>query len=236
MTLFVREPLYDWANDRPSLLRIERVTSTPPRPMRWDDAEMVKRIDQATRFIKYAVEDWGIAGFERTLANQNGTRNIFVWQNAPSNSGTNPAARYCNMIYDIGPEEALIIESDRPSSKYWSFSIADRYLQLVDFTYHQSSLNGHQARIDGDGKFRAVLAQKDPGVPNWLDPVDTVPLGLIMFRQFFQEQAVDPPRVTRVRFGDIRKHLPADTPYVSPAERAQQLRDRSWAVLGLHGY
>jgi hypothetical protein len=236
MSLLVREAFYDWANDRPSLLRIERVASTPPRPIRWDEAEMIKHIEQVARFVKYIVEDWGVAGFERTLQVQNRTPNCFVWPNPPSNSGTNPAARNCNMIYDIGLDEALIIEADRPTSKYWSFCIADRYLQLADFAYHQSSLNGYQARIDSDGKFRAVLAQRDPGVPNWLDPVDIAPLGLIQFRQFFQDKAVDPPRVTKVRFSDIRSHLPLDTPYVSPTERAQQLRDRSWAVLSLYGY
>ncbi|MDB5425484.1 MAG: hypothetical protein JWQ29_2900 [Phenylobacterium sp.] len=236
MTLFLREAFYDWANDRPSLLRIERVGSTPPRPMRWDDAEMIKRIEQAARFVEYVVEDWGVAGFERTLKVQDGVRNIFIWPNPPSNSGTNPAAHNTNMIYDIGPDEALIIESDKPTSRYWSFCIGDRYLQLADFTYHQSSLNGHQARIDADGKFRAVLTQQDPGVPNWLDPVEIAPMGLIQFRQFFQEKPVDPPRVTKVAFSDIRRHLPADTPLVSPAERAQQLRDRAWAVLGLYGY
>jgi hypothetical protein len=236
MSLLVREAFYDWANDRPSLLRIERLASTPPRRIRWNEAEMIDHIEQAARFVKYVVEDWGVAGFERTYAVQNRTPNIFVWPNPPSNSGTNPASRNTNMIYEIEPDDALIIESDRPTSKYWSFCIGDRFLQLADFTYHQSSLNGHQAHIDSDGKFRAVLTQKDPGVPNWLDPVDIAPLGLVQFRQFFHDKAVDPPRVTKVKFSDIRQHLPADTPRVSAAERAQQLRDRSWAALGLYGY
>jgi hypothetical protein len=235
MTLFIREAFYDWANARPSLLRIERVAAAAARPMRWDEAEMVKHIEQAARFVKYIVEDWGVAAFDVTFKNQDRTPNAFVWQNAPSNSGTNPAARYSNMIYDIGPDEALIIEWDAPTSKYWSFCIADRFLQLADFTYHQSSLNGHQACRDGDGKFRAVLARRDPGVPNWLDPVDNS-LGIVQFRQFFQEVAVDLPRVIGVPVDRIRDHLPSDTPHVSPEQRTQQLRDRSWAVLAMYGY
>jgi hypothetical protein len=43
-------------------------------------------------------------------------------------------------------------------------------------------------------------------------------------------------RGNEVKFSDIRQHLPVDTPRVSPAERTQQLRDRSWAALGLYGY
>jgi hypothetical protein len=236
MMLFVREAIYDWANDKPALLRIERVGDAPPRPMRHDEVEMVARIDQAARFVTFVVEDWGVAGFDRAERNQAGARNTFVWHNAPSNSGVNPAARYANMVFDIGPDDALILECDRPTSRYWSFCIADRYLQLADFTYHQSSLNGHQARIDSDGKVRAVLSRKDPGAPNWLDPVDTAPLGVMQFRQFFQETAVEPPTVRKVAVSDVAAHLPPDTPKVTREARAQQLRDRSWAALGLYGY
>jgi hypothetical protein len=235
ITLFIREAFHDWANARPSLLRIERLGDAPARSMRWDEAEMVKHIEQVGRFVKYIIEDWGVAGFDITYKNQNRTPNFFVWQNAPSNSGTNPAARYCNMIYDIGPDDALIIEWDKPTSKYWSFCIADRYMQLADFTYHQSSLNGHQALIDDDGKYRAVLAHADPGVPNWLDPVENT-LGIIQFRQFFQETAVDLPRVTKVRFDQIRERVPRDTPRVTADQRRGELRDRSWAVLSMYGY
>jgi hypothetical protein len=236
MMLFVREAFYDWANDRPSLLRIERVGETPPRSLRWDDAGMINHIEQAARFVRHIVEDWGVAGFERAYKNQNKTPDNFVWQVSPGNSGNNPASLNSTLIYDIGPDDALIIEVEKPRSKYWSFCLADRYLQVTDFTYHQSSLNGHQAHIDSDGKFRAVLTQKDPGIPNWLDPVETVPIGLIHFRQFFQDRAVDQPRITKVKFHDIRQHLPAGTPHVSTEERALQLRDRSWACLQLYGY
>ncbi len=236
MTLFVREAFYDWAQERPSLLRIERVTTTPPRPMRWDDAEMIVHIDQAARFVRYIVEDWGIAGFERTRANQGGAVNTFQPQNAPANSGSNPAASNINMIYELGADEALIIETEVPASRYWGFSIADRFFQLADPVYHQSSLNGHQAAIDRDGRFRAVLTQADPGVPNWLDPVGAAPLGVVQFRQFFQPRALGPPRVMKVAAADVRRHLPPDTPRVTADERTAQLKARSWAALGLYGY
>jgi hypothetical protein len=236
VTLFVREAFYDWANETPSFMRIERVASTPPRPLQWDETEIVKHLEQAARFVKFIVDDWGTASFDVTYKDQGRQWNHFVWLHPAKNAGTNAAAIYSDMVYDLRADEALIIESDKPTSQYWSFCIADRYLQLSDFTYHQSSLNGHQAQIDSDGKFRAVLTQKDPGVPNWLDPVESVPYGFIQLRQYFQEKAVDLPRVTTVPFQAIRRHLPADTPHVSAAARARQLRDRSWAVLAMYGY
>jgi hypothetical protein len=236
MMFLVREAFYDWANERPSLLRIERVADTPPASIEWGEAELIKRMEQAGRFLQYMVDDWSLGVFDRTLTFSNGQKNIFVWPQYAVNSGSNHAARYYSMVYDIGPDEALIIETDAPTSKFWNFCQADRYLRTTDYTYHQSSLNGHQARIDGDGKFRAVLTQKDPGVPNWLDPVDIAPLGFVLMRQYFQDTPVGLPSVRKVRFDEIRQNLPADTPAVAPAERARQLRDRSWAMLALYGY
>ena len=48
--------------------------------------------------------------------------------------------------------------------------LSDPLWNSVDWLNRQSSLNAHQARLDGDGRLRAVIALEDPGVPNWLDP------------------------------------------------------------------
>ncbi len=236
MALFVRECFNDWENERPSLLRIERVGVSPPRPIQWDEAEFIKNVGHAARFVKFIVKNWIGFAFDLSYKNQGRTFNSFATQVVPANSGVNTAAVYHNMVFSLEPDEALIIESEVPTSTYWSFCLCDRYTQLADFTYHQSSLNGHQARIGSDGKFRAVLSQKDPGVPNWLDPVDTAPLGLMQFRQFFQESAVGLPSVRKVKVEEVRRNLPSDTPSISPEERARQLKDRSWSVLSLYGY
>ncbi len=236
VTLFVREAFYDWAGERPSLMRIERVASTPPAAPLWDEAEFIKHVMQAGRFVRFVADQWGVAGFDATFEAQGREWNKFIWQHPPANAGTNHAAIYHNMVYNLADDEALIIEVDRPSSQYWSFCLADRYLQLSDFTYHQSSLNGHQAKIDRDGKFRGVLTSRDPGVPNWIDPVDARPYGFIQLRQYFQAESVALPVVKRVKFDEVRRNLPGETPIVSPAERAQQLHDRAWSVLALYGY
>jgi hypothetical protein len=54
--------------------------------------------------------------------------------------------------------------------QHWNVQLNDELWNAVDFIYRQSSLNGHQARIDRDGRFRAVIALRDPGIHNWLDP------------------------------------------------------------------
>ncbi len=90
--------------------------------------------------------------------------------------------------------------------------------------YRQSSLNGHQARVDSDGRFRAVISLEDPGVHNWLDPGGTL-RGLLIGR-WLGCSSNPVPTLKRVPLKEVRKHLPADTPVVAAEERAAQLRAR----------
>jgi hypothetical protein len=72
------------------------------------------------------------------------------------------------------PGQAVIIEVDPPPCHYWSFSLGNWYWETIGWANRQSSLNGHQARLDPDGVFRAVICHQDPGVFNWLDPAGGV--------------------------------------------------------------
>ena len=75
-----------------------------------------------------------------------------------------------------------------------------------------------------DGWFRAVISERDPGVPNWLDKAD-YPWGVIQMRWNRASEYPD-PTIKKVPVADVRAHLPADTPVVTPEERAESLRRR----------
>jgi hypothetical protein len=92
----------------------------------------------------------------------------------------------------------------------------------------QSSLNGHQAMLDPDGMFRAVIAHRDPGVPNWLDAAGHTD-GLIVCR-YFRPESVEEPVFRVVPFDKVRDELPASTMTVAPGERDEVLRRRMHSV------
>jgi hypothetical protein len=78
---------------------------------------------------------------------------------------------YWPAAFEFSPGEALIIETDLPKVRpYWNVQLNDPYFNCIEFVYRLSSLNGATAKISSDGKFRAIIALEDPGVPNWLDP------------------------------------------------------------------
>jgi hypothetical protein len=137
---------------------------------------------------------------------------------------------YYDGIYEIDDDEALIVEFPVPSDcYYWQILVADDRFATVDWVNRQSSLNDVQARIDQDGWFRAVVSKRDPGVHNWLDKADW-PWGILQAR-FYRSNEYPEATVTKVPVADVRKHLPADTPVVTPEEREAQLRHRRTGAL-----
>jgi hypothetical protein len=130
--------------------------------------------------------------------------------------------------WKVGPDEALIMEVTPPEGLYWSYSLGNTWWETIDYGNHQSSLNGHQAVVDDDGKVRVVVAHQDPGIANWLDTAGHSE-GAIILRCVRTETAPTP--TTRlVPFDRLAEELPASTRRVSPSERAEAIDIRRRAV------
>jgi hypothetical protein len=97
-------------------------------------------------------------------------------------------------------------------------------MESLDFANHQSSLNGFQARLDKDGVFRAVVAHRDPGVPNWHDTAGHAEGSMLYRRNQADGSPIPAARV--VKLSALRESLPPDTPRVTAAERAAQIERR----------
>jgi hypothetical protein len=137
----------------------------------------------------------------------------------------NPVANYAMGIFEIEPDEALIIElSELPKSAYWSFQLGDAWSRSLDFRNYQTDVNMTHAAIDQDGAFRAVVAHRDPGVKNWLDTRNRRE-GTIVFRNY-RSASAPVPKVRKIKFSELAQALPPQTARVTPAERAATLRRR----------
>jgi hypothetical protein len=97
-------------------------------------------------------------------------------------------------------------------------------MNTIDYSNRQSSINGYTARLDKDGKFRAVITATDPGVPNWLDTAGYTQGTL--FGRWKECSSFPTPQLRRVKVADVRKYLPAETPTVSAEERDKAIRLR----------
>lgn len=229
ITMMLREAWYDWSNEKGVEIHIDCLDRDAREPVALSQAEVERRL-RATGFLTKFSVDFFLKLVERTI-DEGGGFNHFWAENMAEmkNVGGNPRAVYPKMIYEIAEDEALILESEIPNVRFWSVQVSDPWFQTVDYAYHQSSLNGHQARLDVDGKARMVLSLADPGVPNWIDPVDNR-VGVLTWRWYLADRHPI-PSVRKVKLAELRAHLPADTPVVNPEQRRGIVRERASSVL-----
>ncbi len=84
--------------------------------------------------------------------------------------------------YDITSDQAIVITlpvTDAPP--YLGFQLGSLWYISLDYINHQTSLNGTQAQADPDGKIRIVVADKNPGVTNWVETLGHAK-GYLQFR------------------------------------------------------
>lgn len=219
--LMARQRSYDWGGERAARLAIERVDAEPAKP-RLTRAETVDRLKQAITFAERLSRQW-----YQYVAR--------LKQKYPSNEvhftgfaqfGGVQVQVYWEAIFDIPDGHALILETELPqTAPYWNVQLNDELWNTLEFVYRQSSLNGHQARLDDDGKLRAVICPEDPAVPNWLDTVGRRNGTLV--GRWYACDSTPHPTLNLVPLNAVRDHLPPDTPYVDAGQRGASLRARA---------
>lgn len=216
--LLMRACACDWRNEIDARIAIERL----------DPADSGGPEDIAQRIANMAAWVENVIGFDIDLARyyreQHGINVLTRSKIIDTMSGL-PEQIYYDGAYEIDDDEALVISTDLPQNcRYWSILVADDRFSTVDWHDRQSSLNDVQARIDADGRFRAVVSARDPGIHNWLDKGDNG-WGILQLRWNRASDAPD-PQVVKVPIAEIARHLPPETPTVTPAERHELLRLR----------
>ncbi|KAA0109334.1 hypothetical protein [Mycolicibacterium sp. P1-5] len=161
--LVIREVYNDWSAQRGSfaIARTDTAGAAPP-PLtkelierRWATAgkQLVQRVKTWLQFPKW------------------------FYDNLPVNTLTAPrltpgglATQYSSVgHYDITSDQAIVITLPVSDAPYLGFQLGSLWYISLDYINHQTSLNGTQAQADPDGKIRIVVADKNPGVTNWVE-------------------------------------------------------------------
>jgi len=225
-SLVVRQFFYDWNSEDPARLEIECLEPNAghrdPEPL--SAAAVARQLLALGEFVESSIEFWldiedggraqGLNMFREPAAlTQMGAavENVSVWGS-----------------WQLGPDEALLIEVEPPDALYWSVALGNHWWETIDYASHQSSLNGHQAVVDDDGVFRAVVSHVDPGVANWLDTAGQGQ-GPMIFR-WLRASAAPVPAARVVAVSDIDGALPSGTMRVGPRERQATIARRRAGV------
>ncbi len=222
-TLTVRNFFYDWDTEVPASLRIERIGDEVVPEARSVD------LDASVAQQLYALGDFVYDNLKFFLDfGAMPPANGFIPPMDMTEMGAAAENRPVIGRFELEPDEALILEVQPPEGVYWSISLGNPWLETIHYGRHQSSLNGHQAVIDSDGIFRAVLSATDPGVANWLDTAGHSNGAMLLRCVRTQTAPVPSSRVVQV--DDVVAALPAGTTMTAPDERAHVIEARRRAV------
>jgi hypothetical protein len=76
--------------------------------------------------------------------------------------------KYIQGAWQLEPDQALKITFTPPDVPYWSFVPMNMWMESFDWQVAKVTSNKFMATPNEDGSVTLVLAEKDPGQPNWV--------------------------------------------------------------------
>jgi hypothetical protein len=165
--ILVRQTFLDRANERPVEISIECLDADAPLPP-LDPARVPGQLLGSAMYAIGAAQwfaDW-VLGF-RDQAPVN--RFHLPGEEQHRLVGGDPNIRIWLGLWELAPDEALLVEATPPNCDYWNFQLGNIWAESLDYRFRRVHLNSHTAELRGDGSFRLVVAHENPGVPNWID-------------------------------------------------------------------
>ena len=228
--LVIREVYNDWSAQRGkvAIARADTAGTAPP-PLTNDLIE--KRFAVAGKQLVQRIKTW--LQFPQ-----------WFYMNIPVNTMVAPrltpgglATQYSSAgHFELAPDQALVITLPATDAPYLGFQLGSLWYVSLDYINHQTSLNGTQAQVDADGKIRIVVADRNPGVTNWVETLGHRK-GFLQFRwQRISRQLTeaDGPTVELVGIDEVAEYLPFhESNKISPEDwrarialRQKQIGDR----------
>jgi hypothetical protein len=163
--LIVRQTYLDRKMETPADLRIERIGGEKrPAPL---TAELVDRgLGQAAGLVIGCVNLF--AGWAKGF--QSHTNRLPKFDDSVSmGAGGDPNICYYHSYWQLGPEEALVIDVTPPECRSWNFQLDNHWMESLDYRYYRVTINKHTAEYASDGSMRIIVAHSDPGNANWIE-------------------------------------------------------------------
>lgn len=198
VALITRDYLIHPKRGRPASWQLEALEAAPPP--RIDDRDLAQRFRAAANFLRDLTEINPLPSLPE-LTNQ-----IAEPYPVPAQTYGWAAGDACYAMggFELGEEEALVLEGTSPECAFWNMCLWNPYMQTYDYRYEQVTINGGQVTYEPDGSWRIVVAARDPRVPNWVSTAGHLK-GVIWFRWFLAETRPQRPQATVVPMTGLRR-------------------------------
>jgi hypothetical protein len=215
----VREYFFDWHGGTPATLIIERIDDGRDRRDAGSAGTLRHQLDQAGTWVEGYLDTHYRLVTEQFAATPN---RLARTAHAPAG---NRNIAYGPGSFELAPDEALLVEFERPDAAFWSLQwLQWPWYENPDIATRLSGLPSGEASADPDGRVRVVVSGQDIGAPNWLD-VAGRQRGVLMFRLFWPDRMAA-PSCRRLPAGDAWSSLHHAAVAVTGAERQATLDRR----------
>ena len=202
--LVIREVYNDWSAQR-GKVAIARADTAGTAPPPLTNELIEKRFAVAGKQLVQRIKTW--LQFPQ-----------WFYMNIPVNTMVAPrltpgglATQYSSAgHFELAPDQALVITLPATDAPYLGFQLGSLWYVSLDYINHQTSLNGTQAQVDADGRIRIVVADRNPGVTNWVETLGHRK-GFLQFRwQRVSRELTeaDGPTVELVGIDEVTEYLP----------------------------
>jgi hypothetical protein len=218
--LFVRDSMEDWSSETPLQLEINKVGEPFGIPLSVSDmAERAAfRMCEDVPLYHWFQNVWS-SRRENTLQPVESHRGM----------GGLVTQALAHGHFRLAEDDAIILDYEPAGARYVAIELAHWLYRSIDYSNIQSSLTRTQSSIDGDGRIRAVIARRDPGVANWLDTGGFATVFILHRWQALPPDLVrggPDVRMTATKIANLKRHLPTDTVWSSTEHRREQLANR----------
>jgi hypothetical protein len=221
---YIRDVMLDWARDVPNELSIERLGAPPATPPLSEKAQAELTASTMAYFAEFTQK------LSRGMLR--GAPNAFALPYSTDQGGALRKQVYIGGNFRLEEDEALVIDIEDGGAAYFVVPTSNVWGTTFDIVNHTSSLNKAQSVPNADGSWTFVLSLKDPGVHNWIDTCG-FRTGILTLRMAeFPGGRIEGKLSARSRvvaLSRLEKELPAETKWLSAAERSRQLAERAAA-------
>lgn len=215
----VRDLFTDWGKQQPIALDIRRLDGPPLSPPPGHDALARRAAELLAQIAPYWVN------YDNRFLFSRPTNQLAGVRSRPGGRGMSSSAHF-----DLKPDDAWVVTLDALHARSLGAQLTDVWGVAYEYAGRTSSLNLSQARPNADGTYTLVVAQRDPGVYNWLDPED-LPAGILTIRWQSLPAGAKPDGAIRsaqlVPLDRLKESLPPGTAFVTPAQRQAQRAQRA---------
>ena len=227
--VIIRRLVSDWEQTDEGLWEVLNLTTLGQGAPRPAPATIARQLDDAAAQVRNLRELLTIAHritFQLALSPNEISEPAVTDPNIPMADPFQAASRG---YFRLAEDEALLIEAPVAACRYTNIQLANPWMESLDYASHQSSLNHATAHADADGRVRYVISRRDPGVQNWLDTAG-LPEGSFLARWTHCDEYPSDISSRVISLDDLDDHVPADTPRVTPEERARVIAARQAAI------